>query len=212
MFGFERFENNSFEQLCINFANERLQQFFNSYILQSEQTEYLIEAIFWSPLTVPNNQDVLDLISAPTTGLIAMLDSACRTPKATDRSFTAELLAVHRKHPRLKVVTRLASSSGAGGITPINGFSIRHYAATVVYNAKEFLPKNNDSTHPDTTSLFAGAAGNPVTRQLFASEVSAAAGSAGGSRMPVGAQFRSVGNVFITQLTSLMTLLGQTTP
>ena len=78
-FGFESFVNNSFEQFCINFANEMLQQHFNNAILLSEQKEYAKEAILWTPMDVPDNQDTIDLVAARGTGLIGLLDSACMT-------------------------------------------------------------------------------------------------------------------------------------
>lgn len=82
VFGFESSDwNNSFEQLCINFANERLQQYFNGSVIIAEQEEYLREAIPWTELEVPDNQDTIDLIAGKPHGILATLDSTCVMPK-----------------------------------------------------------------------------------------------------------------------------------
>ncbi|GAB5355370.1 hypothetical protein AAMO2058_000200100 [Amorphochlora amoebiformis] len=153
VFGFECFAYNSFEQLCINLANERLQQFFNVHVIKSEQEEYEREAIYWEAVNVPDNQACLDLILKKTTGLLALLDSACNTPKATHETFTQILFKEYKKHVSVKQVRTLPGTKGRSKVR-INGFTIAHYAKDVCYDAKEFLKKNVDSVHEDTMNLF----------------------------------------------------------
>ena len=78
IFGFEVFQKNSFEQFCINFANEQLQQYFNKHIFKLEQEEYESEGIEWSSVTFVDNQDCLDLVAKKPTGLLPLLDEECR--------------------------------------------------------------------------------------------------------------------------------------
>lgn len=190
VFGFECSDyNNSFEQFCINFANERLQQYFNEHVIQSEQQEYLREALPWTPLQVADNQDTIDLVESKPNGIIATLDSACVMPKGTDAIFIDNLFNVHKKHPRIKmarervVKQRPNRGGGARAITvpqmkalaasqknaqkeKFLGFTIAHYAGSVTYNSEGFLSKNADSIHPDTVKLF-GSSANFVTKELL---------------------------------------------
>ena len=87
IFGFESFQVNSFEQLCINYTNEALQQQFNLFVLRNEQEEYDREGIPWSFIEFPENQDVLDLIAFKGTGILNILHDQCRTPGASDITF-----------------------------------------------------------------------------------------------------------------------------
>src|SRR5690606_31287599 len=102
VFGFEQMENNSFEQFCINFANERLQQYFNEHIILSEQQEYMREALPWTPLEVDDNSDTIELVQSKPSGIIAILDSTCVMPKGSDAIFVNNIFTAHRKHPRIK--------------------------------------------------------------------------------------------------------------
>jgi len=211
VFGFESFDNNSFEQFCINFCNERLQQFFNGYILQSEQDEYRLEAIQWVPIKVPNNQDCIDLIDKRPSGILSILDSACKMPKANDEVFVRNLFSLQSFHNRLKPVKRI-TPKGQKNFININGFSIRHYAGEVIYNAAEFLLKNADATHPDTIALFASSSHGAMQKVLQEEDEAAAkrlAAATGGA--PQGSS-KSTGMYFSDQLSTLMNLLYDTTP
>lgn len=88
IFGFECFVQNSFEQLCINYTNETLQQQFNQYIFKMEQVEYQAERIEWSFIEFPDNQDCLDLIENKVNGILAMIDDECRLPSSSVRGLT----------------------------------------------------------------------------------------------------------------------------
>eukprot|EP00808_Paulinella_micropora_P000154 g50153.t1 len=168
VFGFEFFENNSFEQFCINFANERLQQYFNVNIIKSEQELYQAESILWEPITVPDNGDVISLINGATRGIFAILDTACKMPKGDGETFTANLFQMHKFHPRMRKVNRLRNAV-TNEIDVFNGFSIRHYAGLVTYNATEFLRKNKDQNDPDTVRLFCSSE-SPVTKAILEDE------------------------------------------
>ena len=104
IFGFEQFEVNSFEQLCINFANERLQAHFNSSVFKTEQEIYIREAIRWDPIDEPDNQACIEMLANPAAraggsstapvGLFALLDEQCRLPKCTHKTFTEKIFEV----------------------------------------------------------------------------------------------------------------------
>jgi len=135
IFGFETFEVNSFEQLCINYTNEALQQQFNKFVFKLEQQEYEKEGIMWKFISFPDNQDVLDLIDKKHTGIMALLDEQCILPKSTDEKLTRYLYARCDKHPRF-------SASSAQRVDYV--FSIDHYAGYVEYTTESWLEKNKD--------------------------------------------------------------------
>ena len=107
IFGFECFSTNSFEQLCINYTNETLQQQFNRYVFKLEQEEYEREKIKWSFVEFPDNQDCLDLIEGtrkacpPDGGLLVMFDDECRLPRGSDANYAARILKSLKSHDRL---------------------------------------------------------------------------------------------------------------
>lgn len=155
IYGFESFETNSFEQLCINLANEKLQQAFNSHIFKAEQSEYAQEGIDWSYIEFIDNQDVLDLLegthlsditkrSLPETnmGVFPMIDEACRLPKATSQGLATSLRSKLEKHPRFSAPKRDQYS-----------FVINHYAGEVRYVVDHLLEKNRDFKVEDQESL-----------------------------------------------------------
>ncbi|KAG0503626.1 hypothetical protein HPP92_003698 [Vanilla planifolia] len=102
IYGFECFKINSFEQFCINFANEKLQQHFNQHIFKMEQEEYTNEQINWSYIDFVDNQDILDLIEKKPVGIVSLLDEACMFPKATHDTFAMKLFQSFPTHPRLE--------------------------------------------------------------------------------------------------------------
>uniref|UniRef100_A0ACD5YFC5 Uncharacterized protein n=2 Tax=Avena sativa TaxID=4498 RepID=A0ACD5YFC5_AVESA len=102
IYGFESFRYNSFEQLCINFANEKLQQHFNKHVFKMEQEEYKTEEINWSYIEFVDNQDILDLIEKKPIGIVSLLDEACMLGKSTHETFAMKLFQNFRAHPRLE--------------------------------------------------------------------------------------------------------------
>ncbi|XP_030951150.1 myosin-15 isoform X1 [Quercus lobata] len=133
IYGFECFKNNSFEQFCINFANEKLQQHFNEHVFKMEQEEYSKEKINWSYIEFIDNQDVLDLIEKKPIGIIALLDEACMFPKSTHETFSMKLFQNFQAHPRLEKAKFSETD-----------FTVSHYAGKVTYHTDTFLDKNRD--------------------------------------------------------------------
>ena len=194
-----------------NFANERLQNFFNAYILQSEQEDYMMEAIAWTPLKVPDNQDYIDLVDKKPNGILAVLDSACQMPKGNPEAFIQNLFQIHKHHPRMAQVRRVRKKS-VTGVVPINGFSIVHYAGKVIYNVDDFLVKNNDAPSADNVSLFA-ASSSSVIQVLLSTELETQVEKPGGAApRRRGGTFKYTGGFFTKQLTYLMNTLYAATP
>jgi myosin-5 len=133
IYGFESFKHNSFEQLCINYANEKLQQHFNEHVFKMEQEEYHKEKINWSYIEFIDNQDVLDLIEKKPVGIIALLDEACMFPKSTHETFSNKLFRTFGRHPRLEKAKFSQTD-----------FIMSHYAGKVTYQTQSFLDKNRD--------------------------------------------------------------------
>ncbi len=137
IFGFEIFENNSFEQLCINYANERLQQFFNNSIFKLEQEEYIKEKIDWSKVQFKDNKDIVELIDNPSKSIFSLLDSESLLKSTNDIKFRDNVY----KH--LNENQHLISEKGSCSIL------IQHYAGRVEYTVNQFIEKNNDQLNPD---------------------------------------------------------------
>eukprot|EP00258_Populus_trichocarpa_P035712 XP_024451731.1 myosin-9 isoform X5 [Populus trichocarpa] len=131
IYGFESFKANSFEQFCINFTNEKLQQHFNQHVFKMEQEEYAKEEINWNYVEFVDNQDVLDLIEKKPGGIIALLDEACMFPKSTHETFAQKLYQTFKDHKRF-IKPKLTRSD----------FTIVHYAGEVQYQSGQFLDKN----------------------------------------------------------------------
>ena len=143
IFGFEDFQKNSFEQMCINYANERLQQFFNMHIFKLEQEEYKKEGINVSEVTFIDNQPCLDLISKRPIGLLALLDEETSIPKGTDKTFIQKIAT------KFEGQNMYFDKDKKSDIT----FMVVHYAGRVTYNAEGFLDKNRDQLRADLEKL-----------------------------------------------------------
>ena len=200
--GFEIFEENSFEQLCINYTNEKLQQFFNHHMFVLEQEEYAREQIEWKFIDFGHDlQPTIDLIELPNPiGIFSCLDEDCVMPKATDKSFTEKLHSLwDRKTPKYRP-SRLGQ-----------GFMLTHYAAEVEYSTDGWLEKNKDPLNDNITRLLAASTDKHVAA-LFADcadgddEVGATR-----SRVKKGL-FRTVAQRHKEQLSSLMAQLHSTHP
>jgi len=133
IFGFESFETNRYEQLCINYTNESLQQQFNKYIFKLEQIEYEKEGIDWTHIDFPDNQECLDLISGKL-GLIDMLDEESRIPNGSSKNFTKRFLRKYGNNKNIILNMKFKDTC----------FSVRHYAGSVEYNTNYFYEKNKD--------------------------------------------------------------------
>lgn len=137
IFGFETYEINRFEQLCINYANEKLQQKFTEDIFSNVLTEYKSEGIALAEIWFDDNSDVLELIEGPT-GLIALLNEECLRPKGNDAEFVHKSLTMN-KNSQCILVNKMDRVS----------FGIRHYSGVVVYDARQFVSKNVDTLPTD---------------------------------------------------------------
>ncbi|XP_075948058.1 unconventional myosin-XV [Anarhichas minor] len=143
IYGFEELQVNSFEQLCINYANETLQFFFNRVVFQEEQEEYMREQIKWQQQPFSHNQACLDLIAAKPHGILRILDDQCAFPQATDHTFLQKCHYHHGNNPLY-----------ARPKMPLPEFTLRHFAGKVTYQVHKFLDKNFDMVRQDVLDLF----------------------------------------------------------
>ncbi|KAI5291769.1 hypothetical protein KEM54_000291 [Ascosphaera aggregata] len=200
--GFEIFENNSFEQLCINYTNEKLQQFFNHHMFVLEQEEYAKERIDWQFIDFGKDlQPTIDLIELPDPiGIFSCLDEDSVMPKATDRSFTDKLHSLWDRKSEKYRASRLSQ-----------GFILTHYAAEVEYSTEGWLEKNKDPLSENLTRLLSKST-DPHVAMLFADCADPEdAHNATKSRVKKGL-FRTVAQRHKEQLSSLMTQLHLTHP
>ncbi|XP_078127803.1 unconventional myosin-Vb isoform X1 [Sander vitreus] len=141
IYGFETFEVNSFEQFCINYANEKLQQQFNSHVFKLEQAEYIKEQIPWTLIDFYDNQPCIDLIEARL-GILDLLDEECKVPKGTDQNWAQKLYkqnssSAHFQKPRMSNTS----------------FIIIHFADKVEYQCEGFLEKNRDTVYEEQINI-----------------------------------------------------------
>ncbi|KAK7597849.1 hypothetical protein V9T40_010074 [Parthenolecanium corni] len=161
IFGFENFNVNSFEQFCINYANENLQQFFVKHIFKLEQEEYNHEHINWQHIEFVDNQDALDLIAIKQLNIMALIDEESRFPKGTDTTMLAKLHKTHGFHKHyLKPRSDINTS-----------FGLNHFAGVVFYDTRGFLDKNRDTFSGDLMQLI-HISSNKCLKTLFADEIS----------------------------------------
>jgi len=198
--GFEIFEYNSFDQLCINFTNEKLQQFFNHHMFILEQEEYKREGIVWEFIDFGMDlEDTINLIEKPQ-GILAMLEEECIVPKATDQTYLAKMHKEHAgKSKAYQKPTPKQTKQGFGD------FILHHYAGSVGYSVAGWLEKNKDPINADTAGLFSKG-GNSLLRHLYQDYDPDKAGKRKGSA------FQTVSFRHKEQLKGLMTTLMSTSP
>ncbi|XP_028561243.2 unconventional myosin-IXa isoform X3 [Podarcis muralis] len=142
IFGFEDYESNSFEQFCINFANERLQHYFNRHIFKLEQEEYRLEGISWHNIEYTDNSGCINLISKKPTGLLHLLDEESNFPQATNQTLLDKFKRQHEGNLYIEFPAVMEPA-----------FIIKHYAGKVKYGVKDFREKNTDHMRPDIVAL-----------------------------------------------------------
>ncbi|KAM5566371.1 myosin-1-like [Rosa sericea] len=201
IYGFESFDRNSFEQFCINYANERLQQHFNRHLFKLEQEEYIQDGIDWTRVEFEDNQDCLGLFEKRPLGLLSLLDEESTFPNGSDLTFANKL----KQH--------LSSNSSFRGERD-KAFTVSHYAGEVTYDTTGFLEKNRDLLHLDSIQLLSSCSCH--LPQIFASSM------LNRSEKPVvgplhklggaDSQKLSVATKFKSQLFLLMKRLENTTP
>ncbi|XP_047239667.1 unconventional myosin-Ig isoform X1 [Girardinichthys multiradiatus] len=164
IYGFEIFDNNSFEQFCINYCNEKLQQLFIELILQQEQEEYQREGITWQHIDYFNNQIIVDLVEQQHKGIISILDEACLSVgKVTDTVCLDSMDTKLAQHPHY---TSRKHSPTDKTMDFQKHFRIRHYAGDVTYSVEGFLDKNKDLLFQDFKRLMYNSS-NPVLKEMW---------------------------------------------
>uniref|UniRef100_A0A673BMD4 Myosin-10 n=1 Tax=Sphaeramia orbicularis TaxID=375764 RepID=A0A673BMD4_9TELE len=212
--GFEIFQLNSFEQLCINYTNEKLQQLFNHTMFILEQEEYQREGIEWSFIDFGLDlQPCIDLIERPANppGVLALLDEECWFPKATDKTFVDKLIQEQGTHTKFQKPRQLKDKAD---------FCIIHYAGKVDYKADEWLMKNMDPLNDNVATLlhqstdkFVAELWKDVDRIVGLDQVAGMNETAFGSTYKTKkGMFRTVGQLYKESLTKLMATLRNTNP
>ncbi|CAF3451696.1 unnamed protein product [Rotaria socialis] len=203
--GFEIFDFNGFEQLCINYTNERLQQFFNHHMFVLEQEEYKKEGIQWEFIDFGMDlQACIDLIEKPM-GILSILEEECIVPKATDKTFVEKLYNNHLgKHPQF------GKPRPAKGKAEAN-FEIHHYAGSVPYTATGWLEKNKDPINTTVATLFSKSK-NAMLCNLFADVAEEEGSSAKTGVKKKGGSMQTISATHREQLNKLMANLKQTHP
>ncbi|XP_077354628.1 unconventional myosin-Vb isoform X2 [Festucalex cinctus] len=207
IYGFETFEVNSFEQFCINYANEKLQQQFNSHVFKLEQEEYMKEEIPWTLIDFHDNQPCIDLIEARL-GVLDLLDEECKVPKGTDQNWAQKLYKQHSANVHFEK-PRMSNTA----------FIILHFADKVAYECAGFLEKNRDTVYDEQINILK-ASKLQLVADLFSGEDGAAPKSARVNVRPAKStpkphnkeHRKSVGLQFRSSLHLLMETLNATTP
>ncbi|XP_006837551.1 PREDICTED: unconventional myosin-Vb [Chrysochloris asiatica] len=214
IYGFETFEVNSFEQFCINYANEKLQQQFNSHVFKLEQEEYMKEQIPWTLIDFSDNQPCIDLIEAKL-GILDLLDEECKVPKGTDQNWAQKLYDRHSSSQHFQK-PRMSNTS----------FIVVHFADKVEYHSDGFLEKNRDTVYEEQINILK-ASKFPLVSDLFHDDKDPVPATTTGKGSSSKINIRSarplmkasnkehkktVGHQFRTSLHLLMETLNATTP
>ncbi|XP_068960428.1 unconventional myosin-Vb isoform X1 [Petaurus breviceps papuanus] len=215
IYGFETFEVNSFEQFCINYANEKLQQQFNWHVFKLEQEEYMKEQIPWTLIDFYDNQPCIDLIEAKL-GILDLLDEECKVPKGTDQNWAQKLYDRHSSSQHFQK-PRMSNTS----------FIVLHFADKVEYHSDGFLEKNRDTVYEEQINILK-ASKFPLVAELFQDDKDTApatslSGKGASSKISVRSarppmkaankeHKKTVGHQFRTSLNLLMETLNATTP
>uniref|UniRef100_A0AAR2J6X1 Methyl-CpG binding domain protein 3b n=1 Tax=Pygocentrus nattereri TaxID=42514 RepID=A0AAR2J6X1_PYGNA len=208
IYGFETFDRNSFEQFCINYANEKLQQQFNRHVFQLEQEEYVREELPWNRIEFSDNQPCITLIEG-SLGLLDLLDEECRVPKGSDENWARKLYEQHLNQSPNFRKPRMSNSA----------FIVLHFADTVQYECDGFLDKNRDTIFEEPINIMR-ASQSELVAELF--QQKPVGGSLSVSSVPNGGvrsgkrahreHKLTVGFQFRQSLQLLMDTLNSTTP
>jgi myosin-5 len=218
IFGFEVFDINSFEQFCINYANEKLQQHFNQFIFKMEQNEYKAEGIEFNNVAFVDNQECLDLIEG-NPGVLRMLDEEVMLPKGTDDGLVEKLHKTFSEDLKHKHYDRKKTQKVV--------FVVKHYAGEVTYTITNFCEKNRDNIYDSLLNTLVTSK-NIVLKKIFEesaddalpdvaspaspSTISKASATPTMKSKGGGAKAKTLGSKFKTQLQSLMSSLNKTSP
>ena len=198
IFGFESFEVNSFEQMCINYCNEKLQFHFNEYIFKLEAKEYEAEGIDVATVVFKDNKPTLDLIETKGKkgkgmGIIETLDNEINVPRGSNEGFLSKILKEHKTHESFKKPKKKK-----------NCFTIVHYAGPVTYNVAGWLDKTKDMLHPDIVDMVKSSTDGLIA--MLGAPIEAS----GKKKKKKSAQ--TLGSKFRAQLVKLMKTLNKTEP
>ncbi|QQP52399.1 Myosin 5, partial [Caligus rogercresseyi] len=200
IYGFETFATNSFEQFCINYANEKLQQQFNMHVFKLEEDDYMKEGIEWEAIGFYDSQPCIDLIENKL-GILDLLDEECRMPRGTDRSWVEKLIGTCRKWHHFSQ-HRLHQTS----------FVVQHFAGKVEYESEGFLNKNRDCVLEEHVSLMKESS-NSILSELFCDTISHhSSGMSPTNSVLKNKARRTVGSQFKDSLNFLVQSLSHTTP
>ncbi|CAG9830707.1 unnamed protein product [Diabrotica balteata] len=204
--GFEIFDYNGFEQLCINFTNEKLQQFFNHHMFVLEQEEYKTEGIQWTFIDFGMDLAAcIELIEKPM-GILSILEEESMFPKATDKTFEEKLNTNHLgKSPNFQKPKPPKPGQQAAH------FTLGHYAGNVPYNITGWLEKNKDPLNDTVVDLYKKGS-NALVCEIFADHPGQSGGAAEKGRGKKGGGFATVSSAYKEQLNNLMTTLRSTQP
>ncbi|RCI02900.1 Myosin type-2 heavy chain 1 [Rhizopus stolonifer] len=202
IYGFEHFKTNSFEQFCINYANEKLQQQFNQHVFKLEQEEYVREKINWTFIEFSDNQKCIEVIEGKL-GILSLLDEESRLPAGTDQGFCQKLYDQFSAPEHKKYFKKPRFSNSA--------FTIAHYAHDVQYETENFLEKNKDSLPDEHLDLLKKAEFNFLEEILTLSLAAAqAAASTSENKRKSVIRKPTLGSIFKTSLINLMDTIGET--
>ncbi|XP_034435607.1 unconventional myosin-Va isoform X4 [Hippoglossus hippoglossus] len=217
IYGFETFEINSFEQFCINYANEKLQQQFNMHVFKLEQEEYMREQIPWTLIDFYDNQPCINLIEAKM-GILDLLDEECKMPRGSDDTWAQKLYNTHLKTCSLFEKPRMSNRA----------FIIQHFADKVEYQCDGFLEKNKDTVNEEQINVLKASKKFDLLVELFqdgekaTSPTGQVAGTGGRTRLSIKPDKsretsskehkKTVGCQFRNSLQMLMGTLNATTP
>ncbi|XP_051903351.1 unconventional myosin-XIX [Hippocampus zosterae] len=195
VYGFECFQSNSLEQLCINYANEKLQQHFVSHYLRAQQEDYMSEGLQWSFVKYQDNQSCLDLLEGSPNSVFSLLDEESRLNRAPDA-----------KALRIRLEKELAGNGNISWdkFSKVPHFTVAHYAGKVNYKIEGMVEKNKDPVAPEIISLLQ-MSDNPLLQQIFTEKETDNSSSKGLSKVTVVSKFKN-------SLQSLMSILHSTTP
>uniref|UniRef100_A0A8C2TYC3 Myosin VIIB n=1 Tax=Coturnix japonica TaxID=93934 RepID=A0A8C2TYC3_COTJA len=188
IFGFENFSNNSFEQLCINIANEHLQQFFVHHVFKLEQEEYLAEHITWNNIDFTDNRQALEVIALKPMNIISLIDEESRFPKGTDATMLIKINSLHGKS-RIYIPPKSDHDTK---------FGINHFAGAVFYESKDFLEKNRDTLSANVMQVVHSSK-NKFLKEIF-------------QGLDTTKRLSTLGGQFKQSLEKLMKILGQCQP
>uniref|UniRef100_A0A669QN85 Myosin VIIB n=1 Tax=Phasianus colchicus TaxID=9054 RepID=A0A669QN85_PHACC len=208
IFGFENFSNNSFEQLCINIANEHLQQFFVHHVFKLEQEEYLAEHITWNNIDFTDNRQALEVIALKPMNIISLIDEESKFPKGTDATM---LIKINSLHGKSRVYIPPKSDHDTK-------FGINHFAGAVFYESKDFLEKNRDTLSANVMQVVHSSK-NKFLKEIFQVETTPTKRAVLNPTCAYSSQgldttkrLSTLGGQFKQSLEKLMKILGQCQP